>query len=86
MYLHLLREHAVRVPEVRPEVGMVHHAIIPRREHVGGRGRHAANQEIFTLAVLVLLCCRRPQLTECCLGKDRRRRLVKIGLEKDHAC
>ena len=67
VYLYLLGEHAVRVPEVRPEVGMIHDALVPRREHVGRRPAEPLEAPVV----------RRPrQLLECFLGKDRRRSLV----------
>lgn len=71
-YLHLLREHAVREPEVGPKVGVVHDALVPRREHV--RGQPAERESWNVLEV---------QLAEGFLGEDRRHGLVINSLEQD---
>ena len=70
--LHLLREHAVREPEVGPKVGVIHDALVPRREHV--RGQPAERESWNVLEV---------QLAESFLGEDRGHGLVINSLEQD---
>ena len=71
-YLHLLGEHAVREPEVGPEVGVVHDALFPRRERV--RGQPSERETWNVLEV---------QVAESFLGEDRCHGLVINSLEQD---